>query len=38
MTKDPNNDACQDPFSSLLNQIEYDCQVEEIFAFIIKYN
>ncbi len=29
MTIDPNNDACQDPFSSLLNQIQYDCQVEE---------
>ncbi len=38
ITTDPNNDACQDPFSSVLNKIEYDCQVEEIFAFIIKYN
>jgi hypothetical protein len=28
MTTDPNNDDCQDPFSSLLNPIQYNCQVD----------
>lgn len=28
MTTDPNNDNCQDPFSSLLNPIQYNCQVK----------
>lgn len=27
MTTDPNNDACQDPFSSILNTIQNNCQV-----------
>ncbi len=28
MTTDPTNDACQDPFSSLLNPIHNNCQVD----------
>lgn len=31
MTTDPNNDACQDPFSSILNTIQNNCQVEWTF-------
>ena len=27
MTTDPNNDACQDPFSSVLIPIQNNCQV-----------
>ena len=27
MTTDPNNDSCRDPFSSLLNPIQNNCQV-----------
>ncbi len=28
MTTDPNDDACQDPFSSLLNPLQINCQVD----------
>ena len=28
MTTDPNNDDCQDPFSSLINPLQYNCQVD----------
>jgi hypothetical protein len=28
MTTDPDNDACQDPFSSLINPIQNNCQVK----------
>ena len=34
MTTDPNNDSCQDPFSSLLNEIQYDCQVRGNFSCV----
>ncbi|CAF0770155.1 unnamed protein product [Adineta steineri] len=30
MTTDPTNDACQDPFSSLLNPIQNDCQATSV--------
>jgi hypothetical protein len=37
MTTDPNNDNCQDPFSSLLIPLQYDCQVDILFElFVIK--
>ena len=29
MTTDPTNDACKDPFSSILNNIQNNCQVEK---------
>jgi hypothetical protein len=34
MTTDPTNDACQDPFSSLLNPIQNNCQVDTRFDYI----
>ncbi|CAF1592833.1 unnamed protein product [Adineta ricciae] len=30
MTTDPNNDSCQDPFSSLLNPIQTNCQATSV--------
>ncbi|UJR22789.1 hypothetical protein I4U23_025821 [Adineta vaga] len=30
MTTDSNNDACQDPFSALLNPIQLDCQATSV--------
>jgi len=27
MTTNPNNDGCQDPFSSLINPVQINCQV-----------
>ncbi len=36
MTTDPNNDACQDPFSSLLNPVIPNCQVDISIFFRIR--
>lgn len=35
MTTNPNDDGCQDPFSSLINQIQTNCQVHGDISFII---
>ena len=35
MTTDPNDDTCQDPFSSLLIPLQYDCQVDVLIELSI---
>lgn len=36
MTTDPNSDGCQDPFSSIINPVQINCQVKSIFLIAKK--
>jgi hypothetical protein len=35
MTTDQNNDGCRDPFSSLINPVQINCQVHKLEFFFL---
>jgi hypothetical protein len=35
MTTDSNNDGCRDPFSSFINPVQINCQVDQMIYFLI---